>query len=79
MRKILDANCLSCHGDGKRFQALANLAPSIEMIEKDTSLISPLGYSKSNLYQQITDGSMKVYLSNPKDAYIIKDWIISLS
>ena len=79
VRKILDTNCLSCHGDGKNYQALANLAPSIEMIEKDTSLISPLGYSQSNLYQQITNGSMKVYLNNPKDAFIIKDWIISLS
>ena len=79
VRKILDANCLSCHGDGKSFQSIANLAPSIEMIEKDSSLVSPLGYTKSNLYQQITNGSMKVYLKNPNDAYIIKDWIISLT
>ena len=79
VKKILDANCLSCHGDGKKYQGIANLAPNISQIGEDPTLISPGDLKNSILYQQVTVGSMKVYLNNSKDADIIKDWILSLA
>lgn len=78
VRKILDTNCLVCHGAGKSFQAIANLAPGIAVIEQDTSLVSPKNLNGSFIYQQVTVGKMKTYLKDPKDADIIKDWILSL-
>ena len=79
VKKILDANCLSCHGSGKGFQEEANLAPSIEAIEKDFKLISPGDITKSILYTKITVGSMKVYLPESRDADVIKEWILSIN
>ena len=77
VKKILDANCLSCHGDGKSFQEFANLAPSISEIEKDIKLVIPRDLNKSVLYQKVAFGSMKAYLGDSKDADIFKDWIQS--
>ena len=78
VKKILDANCLSCHGAGKGFQNIANLEPSIEAIEKDPILVSPGDLTKSFIYTQVTIGKMKVYLPNPKDVEIMKAWILTV-
>ena len=78
VKKIFDTNCMVCHGAGKGFQAEANLAPSIDLIEKDFKLVSPGDITKSILYTKVTVGSMKVYLPDAKDADIIKEWIISI-
>ena len=79
VRKILDTNCLLCHGDKKAFQDIANLAPSIQVIEKNALLVKPGDLKSSFIYQQVTVGKMKVYLKDSKDADIIKDWILSIT